>query len=440
VQIDFVRVGAYRSLYDVQLTPAHLSVLVGPNNSGKSNALDALDFLGEVHRSGVEVALIRKGGFENVAHRRMRRTKRPIEIEIQASFTREEIQHRRGRRVPRRSEEAQLFDPDPFASRAVTLRHCFALKAVSGRMDTDFSVLKEEIEIVAVNENGRQRSVIVRRERQDVVWDLTKAGPPQSGDARSESEFYPIDDVDFQAFAEKNVRETELLTGVLTYNSFISTLQGALASSKLCHLSPKSCREPGVSSPNADIEASGSNLPALAAHLARSYPGSWERVISAMRMIVPDLEDIRIDFTHDRRLTLEFVERGVGRAWTSEDVSDGTIQSLALFSVLFDPRSAFALIEEPENSVHPWIIRNFVDACREAVDKQVLITTHSPVLINYLGPEDISLVWRKGGRTTIAPLTSLDPDLVDAWERGEIGLFDIFDTGVIAQSVPGGFA
>src|SRR4051812_31057073 len=78
MRIERISIQAYRSLYNVTFAPTQFTVLVGPNNSGKSNLVEALDFLGDVHQHGIEVAITRKGGFENIAHRRMRRTKRPI--------------------------------------------------------------------------------------------------------------------------------------------------------------------------------------------------------------------------------------------------------------------------------------------------------------------------------------------------------------------------
>ena len=90
MRIERIAVGAYRSLYDVELAPGRFTALVGPNNAGKSNTVESLDFLADVHRHGVEVAVIRKGGYENIAHRRMRRTRLPISFELSATFSQEE--------------------------------------------------------------------------------------------------------------------------------------------------------------------------------------------------------------------------------------------------------------------------------------------------------------------------------------------------------------
>ena len=68
MEINELRIQAYRSLYEVGLAPKPVRVIVGTNNAGKTNLLDAVHFLGEVHRHGIDIAVSRKGGFENIAH------------------------------------------------------------------------------------------------------------------------------------------------------------------------------------------------------------------------------------------------------------------------------------------------------------------------------------------------------------------------------------
>ena len=216
--------------------------------------------------------------------------------------------------------------------------------------------------------------------------------------------FYPLDDEGFPDFVQTAVAPNDLLLSKLEYNPAVRSFSAAVGRARLYQLSPLECRKPGVSTPNADIDLHGGNLPALVAYIQANHPAAWASVLLAMRRIVPSLVDVSTTFTHDRRLTLQFHEEGVGRPWTSEDVSDGTIQSLAVFTALFDPLNPLAIIEEPENSVHPWIVRTFVDACREVATKQTVVTTHSPALIDYLTPEEVMLVCAAMGEPRLRAL------------------------------------
>src|ERR687896_72822 len=72
----------YKSLKTLAILPGDLTVLVGANASGKSNFADCLDFISDVYRHGLELAVGRKGGYENIAFRRMRRSKSPITVDL----------------------------------------------------------------------------------------------------------------------------------------------------------------------------------------------------------------------------------------------------------------------------------------------------------------------------------------------------------------------
>ena len=195
----------------------------------------------------------------------------------------------------------------------------------------------------------------------------------------------------------------------LLFNSVLQEILEDLGRTRLFQLTPVECRLPGAATPNPELQRHGGNLPAVVRYMQQHHADAWKATLKAMHGIVPGLTGIETAFTTNRRLTLLFHERGA-RAWSSDEVSDGTIQSLALFTCLFDPRVPLALIEEPENSVHPWIVKTFVDACRHATGKQLLVTTHSPALISYLTPSELAILWRtRDGRTHLAPLKDLDP-------------------------------
>src|SRR5687767_6301509 len=80
----------YKSLKKVSISLDKFSVFVGANASGKTNLSEALDFVGEVYRLGLESAVARKGGYENIAFRRGRRARAPIKfrITVEVPYTR----------------------------------------------------------------------------------------------------------------------------------------------------------------------------------------------------------------------------------------------------------------------------------------------------------------------------------------------------------------
>lgn len=167
---------------------------------------------------------------------------------------------------------------------------------------------------------------------------------------------------------------------------------------------------------------------------------SWAKVLENMTLILPDLEEIDVQPTPDRLWRLAFRHAGIANQWSSDEVSDGTIRALALFTSLYDPRSSLLAIEEPENSLHPWAQRVLVSACRQVAQatkpKQVILTTHSPVLIDQLLPSEIAIVWKEEGRTKLAPLLEFEPGVEASWKDGDFELSNLLDSGLIRQTVP----
>jgi predicted ATPase len=445
MKIHRIAIRAFRSLYSVNFYPAQFTVLVGPNNSGKSNFADAVDFLSEVYRHGLELAVSRKGGYENIAHRRMRRTKQAVSFETTAQISFAEVPLLRdamARGQRRRKTQPALTDvlsERPLPDRA-TISHRFEIKAAGRAIRADFAVSSESLEIAAGW--GAEAVPVVRLQRSgdtivsEVLNEAVQEDPAWARAVRYSGMLGPSG-LDYSPLAAEGIGPTDLI--LTDFSSLVRYFARTIGRTRIYQLNPLECRRPGVMTPNSELEPHGGNLPGLIAYVQNRNPEAWQLTMDSMRNIIPGLSEVRTGFTHDRRLTLQFVEAGVGRPWTSEEVSDGTIQSLALFTVLHDPRAPLVFIEEPENSVHPWIVRAFVDACRNT-RKEVVVTTHSPALIDYLKPDEITLVWRDAGRSQLRRLVDLDPQAQELWAKGEASPFEILDSGWIRQNVPEGFA
>lgn len=74
------------------------------------------------------------------------------------------------------------------------------------------------------------------------------------------------------------------------------------------------------------------------------------------------------------------------------EYSDGTLAVMAIVAALMSNRalSPLVCIEELENCLHPYAVERLLRFLREfSTEKQILITTHSPYLLNGVSPEDL---------------------------------------------------
>lgn len=112
----------------------------------------------------------------------------------------------------------------------------------------------------------------------------------------------------------------------------------------------------------------------------------------------------------------------------ASQLSDGMLLVLAYLAVLFLPSPPrFLLIEEPENGVHPQLLRQVLGILRELVKQhkhtQVLLTTHSPYVVDLFKPEEVTLCRKEqDGSVSVRRLSESATvrEQVDLFTLGEI--------------------
>ena len=106
-----------------------------------------------------------------------------------------------------------------------------------------------------------------------------------------------------------------------------------------------------------------------------------------------------------------------GQYLPAHSVSDGVFLSLAFIGLTYlsDP-AHILLIEEPENGVHHASLKEIVTTLRnlrKVQDVQVILTTHSPYLLDLVEPEEVRL-FRKDAEGAVHAVKMSDlPDVQD---------------------------
>ncbi|GBE29791.1 recombination protein F [bacterium BMS3Bbin04] len=419
MQITHLSVNNYKSLRWISITPGEMTALVGANAAGKTNITDCIDFLSEIYGEGLEAAVAKKGGYENISFRRVRRSRSPIELSISAQFDIE--------------DSINTFlgeEPGP-----VTLEHTFSFKAISTSIKAEYRVITEEIKLWA-SHNKEDKAIIQLKRNSDGKVELSV----DKNSKHVPSPLKPDNDEYFMLMIKQfeKVSSSELLLArhFLWMFPFSYVLQ-ELSNIRVFQINPIRSRQDGVPTPRAELERYGTNLPTVIDTMKRTEKKQWTTIMNAMRTIVPNLESIDVAYAMNKLLVLQFREKGFGRAWSANEISDGTLQTLALLVAIYDQRISMLILEEIENSIHPWIIRHILDACREASqNKQIIITTHSPVVMNCMKPEEIWVVWRQNGGSNVSPLTKLDPSFREMWGNGDVSTFDYLDSGAEPKAIP----
>ncbi len=100
-----------------------------------------------------------------------------------------------------------------------------------------------------------------------------------------------------------------------------------------------------------------------------------------------------------------------GATHTSEGLGDGLVSLLFIVDALYDSEpGALIAIDEPELSLHPLLVRRLRKVLsRFSADRQIVIATHSPLMIDWediAGGASVARVYKDAGRSVLAQAAS----------------------------------
>jgi predicted ATPase len=155
------------------------------------------------------------------------------------------------------------------------------------------------------------------------------------------------------------------------------------------------------------LERSGRNLPSVIGYLAKHAPKNVEKLIKDLQKEFPWLRDIvsKGGPYGSRTLLVKAKHGRRSQEYRATQVSDGFLRILALATMTYQGDKPTVLaFEEPENGVHPQLLRFQVDSLLALssgtadYSPQVFLATHSPHLLDYVPFESVLVmaVDRKG--------------------------------------------
>ncbi|MGH9505687.1 MAG: AAA family ATPase [Terriglobales bacterium] len=196
---------------------------------------------------------------------------------------------------------------------------------------------------------------------------------------------------------------------------------------------PQQIRRPAYAvDDGAPFDMHGRNLAQRLFALQEEDNERLERVVKATRDILglPNSVQPRHNEEDGRYY---FVQREPGLEFPviQAAVSSGTLRVLAFMLALFGEKDTRLVgIEEPENYVHPKALADLAETIRAASEKvQVVITTHSPLLLSALGaPEAVRIVRRDPAAGTLAVAEGDPASVASALEASGFGLGEYYET------------
>ena len=174
----------------------------------------------------------------------------------------------------------------------------------------------------------------------------------------------------------------------------------------------------------------GRNLGETLYALKTSTPATFERIMEATHAILGLPTSIEPRESEEGRFYFAQAEPGLRYPVHQMGVSSGTLRMLALMTALFAEADTNLIgIEEPENYVHPTALSSFVEYLLQARNRiQFMVTTHSPLLLDFLNQPEAVRVVQRGEQGTIV-VKGENPDNVRrALQASGFGLGAFYET------------
>lgn len=375
-RVTRIEVSNYRSIgREVRVDLGPLTLLVGPNGSGKSNVLDALHFVRDCMEMGLGGAINDRNGIE--ACRRWNRSSggHPYDVTF----------------------KLDVSLPGGFASYAFVLT---GSSVAEYRVRQETAVIRDGGEFVLQVADGKL--VSAPEGLAPAVDEQSLVLPLIGGDRRFRALF-------------------QVLRNISVYSIYPNTL-----------------RRPQKYSPAKPMARHGENWVSI---LKDQPTETWKGdLIAALNRLTGDIDDIKI-VRAAGYLVAQF-RRTIVRKRTAEkwfeayQESDGTLRVAGIITALLqEPPVPVIGVEEPELTVHPGAIPLVADFLKQASRRsQVIVTTHSPELLDCVDASAVRVVSRSADRgTTVGPMANSQREAV---RRGLMSLGEVLRLEGLQTELP----
>lgn len=376
-RFEHISVRGFRRLQNIELEMRNFIVMIGANGAGKTSFLDVLSILAASASGNLQNLLQLKGGLNEILTRG-----KVQELEIKISM-----------QVP--EEQPLMYN--------LTL----SPKGLSYEV-RDESLTQQR------NPSKTEPFKYIESQGLDI-----KYFQERSGLLRPDWEHNPLETSLSQV--PKMYREPENLRKSLASCTYYGALDVSEKSPIRLPQAMRPAKLPG---------ASGENLVSCLYDLRETDRDRFEMVENIISAAFPDFERLNFPPVAAGIMSMTWKDRNFPQPFYVHELSEGTLRFLWLVTLLQSQTlTTVTLLDEPEVSLHPELLRHLVYLMREASKHtQLIVATHSDRLIKFLNPDEVLVCDLEEGEPKMmwADTFNLDKWLEDysldqVWEMNVMG-------------------
>ena len=405
-----IHIKGYKSLQDVEIELSPLTLLFGPNASGKSNFLDALQLLSKMATSQtlteafdppyrgkpLESFTLGEGGLKGLMEQEQLTFSIEADLHLSDAVVEAVNRQIQDMRRPSGDGRSEPAGNSPARVRERNLRYRVEIEMAPR---SGFLRVTDEY-LAALNSRGvptGSRKPFIERQGEKIHLRLEGQAHPTHFDRYLDRTILSMPHYP-PHYPHLVAARRELESWLFFYFEPRERMRAANPVKEVRH-----------------IGLMGEELAAYLNTLQATEPRQFNAVEKALHTLLPNIDGIDIEISNIGEIELRLKENGV--AIPSRVVSEGTLRLLGLLA-LNGVGSAPSLVgfEEPENGVHPQriqLIAEFLNTRRRIGVTQYIVTSHSPILPDSIPGDSLFVVQRKGRCTQIYPYKDWGP----LWRR-----------------------
>ncbi len=343
------RVDNFKSLINIVFKPQEINLLLGKNNSGKTNLCQALQFVGASSLFALDECA------EQVAGGRFGMTNFAFDKSTIDFYVRAEVPY---------EEEALVFEYE------------LTISPPKSRMGE----IKVDREILSVTSRKLNRC------RSCTPFDKTVLLENISGRIRL------LHEKNFMDGTENYVETNAPVDTTMLQRLYDSETNARAYHFKrylgnwICYdLSPNAMRESDYKPNEVFLNSDGSNLASVLYWLKTSNERDYRLLLKVMQQIEPKFDLINF-FVGSESIVVMLFEDSDGHSLPAWNASNGTLRFLALtYVLLFQPTMdsrPLLMIEEPENGIYVGFLKTLLEMADQSQVSQIIFTSHAPYFID----------------------------------------------------------
>lgn len=392
--IKHISIKHFKSFKNIETTLANFSILVGANNSGKSNFKQALLLLRALAGGSTVMESLRSScdTVLNVIYQEKDSKYKNIEFNLDIVLT---------------QPERKLYN--------------YLINIME--QEEDFYIESEKLLIS--DEKQVNKALILDNKKGKTEY--IEFGKTEFSHA----------DFDNKKLAISQLNDVKLHTYFIALRNFFSYMW-------FFDFDPEAMKARATYEPGKILyHPAGFNIAGTLYNVKEKYPDTFKLIKERLSTIINEVTDINIiKRGEDNSLILLLFEKGKEMPFVPENVSDGVLRTLGIITAILCPAASPPLmfLEEVDKGIHFRRVRDIVGLLQSKIgtertrQMQVVLTTHNPYLLDLIEAEQLIILERHKGETLMKRLSEMKDKmsiikpaleegtpLGEIWFRGTLG-------------------